>query len=405
MNVCDMAVVLRKNNTAGNSKNPWLADSVSIVVPTPAYEITSQPVPICQMAVNTPIGENAITGYSYQWNPSTYLSAANTTPTNFTYDYLSSPLPDGGVLQYLVIITRPNGCTSVDTVFVPLKGIPDVQAVDDTIICHGGGLSVCFEDNTGSGVPVTEFNWIVEDVTTGAIAETGLPVSGTGDINVSSLVNSTGASIVARCIVTPRKDGCDGVADTFNITVLPSSILNYPDIRLSACRGTTVNLSKYIDTVEFPTIVWHSTSVISVSPSGEVVINGSLHPGVATFTYEVTNRCISTALVRKTYLQILSNNIHWRRDTIITVCYEKAAALQINQIFGIESGGTFSYVADDGSDITPYIKESSTYGGAITMNGKAIYENTSARKVTITYEPGNCLAGRKFTITIILSDV
>jgi hypothetical protein len=222
---------------------------------------------------------------------------------------------------------------------------------------------------------------------------------------VPALVNSTGASIVARCIVTPHKDGCDGVADTFNIKVLPSSILNYPDIRLNVCPGTTVNLSKYIDTVESPNIVWNSVSGMPISPTGEVVTDVSGKQGVATFAYEATNRCVTTALVRKAYMRILSGNMRMGHNTV-TICHEHAEAMQINQIFGIEAGGTFSFAADDGSDITPYIKESSSYGGAITMNGNAIYKNTPARQVTVTYTPAadSCLAGRIFTIMIILTD-
>jgi hypothetical protein len=404
-NICDMVVVLRKNNTAGSSKNPWLADSIAIAVPPPVYEIRTQPAPICQMAVDVSIGEPAITGYSYQWNPTTYLSAGGT-PLNFNYDYQTNPLPDGNSLQYLVTVTRPQGCQSVDTVFVRLKGIPAVKPVADVSVCHGGGLVVDFEDDTNSGAPSTEFSWIVEAVK-GDISGTGLPASGTGNINVPSLVNDGGASTVARCIVTPNKDGCNGVADTFNITVLPSSILNYPDIRLHACSETTVNLSKYIDTVENPTIVWQSVSGIPVNPTtGEVVIGQSRQIGVTTFAYEVTNQCITTPLVRKTYIRILSNNINWRRNTL-SVCYKKAEALQINQIFGIEANGTFSYSANTGADLTPYIKESSTYGCAITMNGKEIYEQTPARQVTVTYTPApdSCIADKIFTITIILTDV
>jgi hypothetical protein len=406
MNICDMAVILRKNNTAGNSKNPWLADSISIAVPTPEYQILSQPAPICQMAVNTSIGEKFITGYTYQWSPATYLSGGgNGSPLNFTYDYRTNPLPDGGVLQYLVAVSRPNGCTSVDTVFVTLKGIPAVQPVDDTVICHGSGLTVAFEDNTGDGSLPTYFSWVVEAVE-GDFSVTGLPSAGTGNISVSSLVNATGASIVAKCIVTPRKDGCNGVADTFNIKILPSSILDYPDIRLNVCPGTTVNLSKYIDTVEYPSIVWNSVSGMPISSTGEVVINNSHTPGVATFTYAATNYCVTTALSRKVYLRILSGNMRLQRSTV-TVCYRNAEALQINQIFGIEAGGTFSYAADDGSNLTSYIRKSSSYGGAETMNGRAIYENTSARQVTVTYTPaaGSCLDGRIFTVTIILTDV
>ncbi|MDR2027341.1 MAG: hypothetical protein LBQ01_07275, partial [Prevotellaceae bacterium] len=401
MDVCNMAVVLRKNNSENSSKNPWLADSVSIAVPTPAYEITSQPLPVCQMAVNASIGEKPISGYQYEWNPATYLSGGGIgTPLDFTYDYMTSPLPDGGVLQYLVTVTRPAGCKSTDTVFVELKGIPAVKAVDDIEVCHGSGLSVNFEDNTNSGGSPTEFSWVIEAVT-GDISKTNLPGSGTGNINKSPIVNPTGASIFAKYIVTPHKDGCDGVADTFNIKVLPSSILNYPDIRLNTCPGTTVNLSKYIDTVEYPTVVWKSVYG-AVSPSGEVVIDGSRTSGVLTFTYEVTNRCVPAALTRKAYLKILSGNIRRQHNTL-AVCYDQAEALQINQIIGIEAGGTFTYTADNSIDLTPYIRESSTYGGAITMNGRAIYE-AGARTVTVTYTPApdSCLDGKIFTVTIVL---
>jgi hypothetical protein len=403
-NVCSLLLVLR--SVGAGASNPYISDSVAIVVPSPRYEITSQPSPVCQMALNTSIGESAITGYSYQWTPATYLSAGGVgTPLNFNYDYRTSPLPDGGVLQYLVSVDRPQGCNSVDTVFVRLKGIPAVEPVADIVVCPGNGLAVNFEDNTGSGVPVTEFHWTVEAVT-GDISGTGLPNAGTGNINVPSLVNATGASIVAKSIVKPEKDGCYGLADTFDIKILPASILNYPDIRLNVCPGTTVNLSKYIDTVEYPNIVWKNVSGLPVSAAGEVVIAESSQAGTATFTYEATNRCVVTPLVRKVYLRILSDDVRWQRNTV-TICHEKAEALQINQIFGIEAGGTFDYVADDGSDISTYIKTSSTYGGAITMDGKAIYKETSVRQVTITYTPDNnsCLAGTIFTIKIILTDV
>jgi hypothetical protein len=415
MNVCDMVVVLRKNNTANNSKNPWLADSVTIIVPTPAYEITSQPAPICQMAVNTSIGENAISGYSYQWNPSTYLSDGGlVTPLNFTYDYKASPLPDGTILEHFVTVTRPNGCASVDTVFVPLKGIPAVKPTDDTVVCHEKELSISFEDKTNTGGPVNEFSLIIESVK-GEKTGTGLQTSGTGNINMSSLVNVNDASIVARCIVTPHKNGCDGVSDTFNITILPSSILNYPDIRLYACPGTTVNLSKYIDTIALESLAWTNQFGVPL-PSGEIVIN---NPGMYKFKYEVTNPCLSKSIVRVAYVKILSNNSMRLQNNTVSICYEKAEVLQINQIFGIEADdGTWSYTVD-GGDVTPHIREStspsSPYYGAVIMNGRAIYKDSSipyyddilkTKKVTITYTPGSgsCLEDIVFTTTIILTE-
>jgi hypothetical protein len=100
------------------------------------------------------------------------------------------------------------------------------------------------------------------------------------------------------------------------------------------------------------------------------------------------------------------------------MCYERAEAIHVNQIFGIEAGGSFTY-SGDGGDITPYITESksplSPYYGAVVIDGKALYKDSSipyydnakkTKRITITYTPaaGSCLAGRTFTTTIILTE-
>jgi hypothetical protein len=595
-NVCSMLLVLRK--TGSGASNPYLADSIAIAVPSPVYEITAQHAPICQMAVNTSVGDKAITGYSYSWSPATYLSTGNGTPVNFTYDYNTSPLPDGATLQYFVSITRPNGCTSVDTVFVKLKGIPAVKPTDDTVLCDGAGLIINFEDPTNSGGPPTTFNWTVTALT-GSISGTGLPASGNGSINVSSLVNKTNAAIVASCTVTPQKDACDGVADIFDITinpcptmhtvsgyplivcdseqipsilfgtdisnpaveyswtvgnyaslglssasgtdnipqmtavnntadtiravfkvspkigdctgteqefmikirvrlaqnapavsedticyntasgqisggtviggaipysyqwqdstdgvnwadisgetgencqsadltltthyrrivtssancgkdtsstvtitVLPSSLLNYPDLRIRVCPdGTDVNLSKYIDTLYLTGAPqWKKLSGIPIGEYTGVIPASSLGTArMHTFSYTLGNPCVSN-ITRKVYLETLEpGRIRPLRDSI-SVCYKYAEALQLNQIFGVDAGSSsWTYTGDDGSDLSTYVSESLTYGGAETMDAKAVYENTSVRRISITYTPtDSCFAGKPFTIKIILTDL
>jgi hypothetical protein len=214
-NICSMLLVLRK--TGGGLSNPYLSDSVAIVVPSPRYEIMSQPSAICQMDVDKPIGENSITGYSYSWDPSTYLSAANITPTNFTYDYQTNPVVNDTLLTYLVSIARPNnGCVSEDTVFVPLKGIPFVDA-NDTSVCNNSPLHIIFTDhtNTTPSNPTT-FVWTVANG-----SSIGLPPFGTGDINVAQLTNPTTTPIIATITVTPTKNGCTGVGNVFTVTVYP----------------------------------------------------------------------------------------------------------------------------------------------------------------------------------------
>jgi hypothetical protein len=110
-----------------------------------------------------------------------------------------------------------------------------------------------------------------------------------------------------------------------------------------------------------------------------------------------------------------SNGLKQSRDTV-TVCYETAEAVNINQIFGIDADGTWTYVSDCSATVLkPYVKDSAAYGGAVIMNGKGIYENSSigfygttdTKRVVFTYKSGinSCLNGKSYTIVIILYDV
>jgi predicted metalloprotease len=101
------------------------------------------------------------------------------------------------------------------------------------------------------------------------------------------------------------------------------------------------------------------------------------------------------------------------KDSIV-ICYKYAEAIQLNQLFGIEANGTWSFEAFDSNgvavtlNIDDYVKtaQSGIYNGATIMNGKAIYETTVARKIVVTYTSaaGSCLAGEKYPVKIILTD-
>jgi hypothetical protein len=89
------------------------------------------------------------------------------------------------------------------------------------------------------------------------------------------------------------------------------------------------------------------------------------------------------------------------RDTV-TIYYIHAEAININQLFGLESGGTPSY--DYGTTVAPYITLTS-HGGTV-FNGKTFYSTQLANvvMVTFTYTPAECLAGKTYKLVIILSD-
>jgi sugar lactone lactonase YvrE len=203
------------------------------------------------------------------------------------------------------------------------------------------------------------------------------------------------------------------------ITTYPTP--NYPDIRVRVCPdlGKSINLSKYIDAFNVTYLKWESISpvipITDPTASGTIMTDDlNVYMRVHTFEYTVGNLCASSNIRRKVYLETLKQGkMRALRDSIV-ICYERAEAVNINQIFGIDACGTWSFEAFESDCFTPvnnidaYITESTSpaYGGAVIMNGKAIYKNTSARKILITYTPADdsCLAGRAFTIKIVLTE-
>ncbi|MDR2286225.1 MAG: hypothetical protein LBE04_01925, partial [Prevotellaceae bacterium] len=105
------------------------------------------------------------------------------------------------------------------------------------------------------------------------------------------------------------------------------------------------------------------------------------------------------------------------KDTI-AVCYKHAEAVNINQIFGIEAGGSWEYYSSAQHDVDNYVKQSTSpvHGGAVVMNGKGIYEDTSisdtlyhgvkAKTVKFTYTPDSdsCLKNKAYSVVIVLTE-
>jgi hypothetical protein len=118
-----------------------------------------------------------------------------------------------------------------------------------------------------------------------------------------------------------------------------------------------------------------------------------------------------TDVKRKVYLETLKpDRMRPLRDTV-SICYVHADAVNINQLFGIDAGGEWSWSSPDGN-IDAYVVESTspTYAGAVTMNGKAIYESLAVSPddvitVEFTYktDDNSCLHGKEYKMVIILT--
>jgi hypothetical protein len=222
--------------------------------------------------------------------------------------------------------------------------------------------------------------------------------------------------------VTDSKCSYAYSSNMVEITVRHSSLYNYPDLRVRVCphAGTSINLSKYIDTLDLKSGYpqWKSLSSVMIGASdGVISANSLVSQGIYTFTYTVSNPCTTSDITRKVYLEVLKDGrMRPFRDTIV-ICSDNAEAVNINQIFGIDANGSWEYYSWTADDVNAYVTEShsSKYSGAVVMNGKKIYNSNSigsytyhgisTKKVVFTYKALNasCLKGKSYTIVIILT--
>jgi hypothetical protein len=201
---------------------------------------------------------------------------------------------------------------------------------------------------------------------------------------------------------------------TGSLRVKAYPAFNYPDIRVSICPDAgTVKLSKYIDTVgvvDMSSIQWTSRipGIPITQPYGEVSTADLSSARVHTFTYKLSSLCMGEQQ-RMLYLEALRDDMKRRLKDTVAICYMYADAIHLDQIFGIEANGIFSY----SPDVSQHVSQSSS--GATIMNGKAIYGDSTvpdynyhgavAKKIEVTYTPdsGSCLAGKAYTVVIILT--
>jgi hypothetical protein len=411
-NICDMLLVL--NKTGAGASNPWLSKSDTLVVPVPVYEIREQPLPICPMSENTSIGEQPITGgYTYSWSPfgftGNYLSATNTTPVDFTYDYKSTPVADDSVLPYLVTITRPTGCQSVDTVFVPLKGIPSVDNIGLKPVCNGGSLTVSFADATNTnptGNP-TSFRWKVISVSGGTIG--GLPAID-AEVTANSinrtLTNNGVAPAQAVIRVIPTKGGCDGQHKDFTVRVYPTPTLSSSLTPAAICSGETFNYTATSATSATTSVAfsWTRAAVAGITPNtgagnsatvNETLTNTTADPVEVTYRFTLTvngGQCSNTQEVKVTVKPkpILSSTL-----TPPAICSGEEFSYNATSA---TSGTTFSWTRAAITGITP------ATGNGSSTNISETLTNTTSAPINVTYvftlTANDCTNTENVTVTV-----
>jgi hypothetical protein len=202
------------------------------------------------------------------------------------------------------------GLTCSDTETFSIEIAPDqvVNSIDDIEKCNGDALSINF---SGSG-QVYEWSKLSGSSTL------GIPQSGTGNISVASLTNTTINVLRAEYSVRPKfvhpvdnTKVCYGSEQRFNISVYPTPTLTTPVDLGSICSGDTFNYTASSATsgvifswtrASIPGINGGSGGTGNSEVISEVLNNSSNIPVTVVYEYTLSTQgsCPTTVEVRVT---------------------------------------------------------------------------------------------------------
>jgi len=197
--------------------------------PAQTFTITVNPIPnvnqpadvtVCSGAAvvaNFTGSPGAVFGWSND-NPAIGLGASGSGNLNFTSANVAV------VEVGTITVTPSNGCLGAPLTFtITVNPTPTVIDQPNQTICSGSQVTATF---SGTNNPV--FNW------TNNNTSIGLAASGSG--NISFVAGNAGLGTIT---VTPTENGCVGIPQTFDITVLGLPVVD-PALDVNSCAGTAV---------------------------------------------------------------------------------------------------------------------------------------------------------------------
>lgn len=347
---------------------------------------------------------------------------------NNQWKYYGFPivLPEGVSSIRFEIFNSATVASGNDVVYDDIEVRLCVSPVNVTLsandLCAGDNLTFngSFNDVNGTMGSELVYHWlfkkdnnsewiIIEDEVSDNPVNAHLAISGIQQ------ANSGYYKLVVGNAATINLNNCRASSDSIHIKVLPNSVT--PDIRIQFCSEPSriIKLSSYIDTIGINFITWDKTFIINPDfIAGTESTTGSVNSSdfkEGTYTYQYTVKGTCTDGSAKLFMTVNRNNLTTLQPDTVIICYENAERLQINQIMGVEAGGSIVFDPYSAAD-QAYITENS-YGG-INYNGKEAYtalgtnetfNGNAVRIVKFKYIPkeGSCMTTDGKSIMLILT--
>ncbi len=283
-----------------------LSDLWKFNVPTPIIT-SNNSLSICSgNAVNLGLTSDIPSSFTWQAINNNSVNGETTisTASSIINDVLinQTTLPQN--IIYNVTPTSNNGCIgTTQSINVTINPTP-------TITNNSLSQAIC------SGVNTTAVTWTPNVAGTSyawtgvasAATVTGFTASGNGNLPVMAIVNSSNASQTVTYTVTPSRNGCNGPAVSYVITVNPTPVLTLSGNQI-ICGGQTTTVSAHTNSVaggSFSYAIQNPASIPATVTGYPTTGNGQIPAATihnsgtspSTLTYLVTptaNNCNGTA--------------------------------------------------------------------------------------------------------------
>ncbi|NBX79179.1 MAG: hypothetical protein EBQ94_02185 [Flavobacteriales bacterium] len=191
--------------------------------------------------------------------------------------------------QVATITVTPisSGCNSTPITFtITVKPMPAVLSSFNQTTCHNGFTNAI---NFSGAINGTVYNW------TNSNSLIGCTANGSGNIPSFIALNTTQNVQVAYFLVTPSFNGCYGITDTFNISVIPLPTIN-PIADQYVCHNDSTNVINFSGAINGTVYNWtNGNSSIGCATSGTGDIP-SFQVQNTTFGSQIANFVVTPSL-------------------------------------------------------------------------------------------------------------
>jgi hypothetical protein len=215
-----------------------VSGSLTCLGPVQNFSITVNPIPTVDPILPLTLCNNAVSQVDfsstfmnnspnvfYNWtnsNTAIGITANGTGDISFLATNTTNGLIQGTVQVTPIYINNAVSCTGLpQNVAITINPTPTVDTISNVLVCAGQNVLVDFYSTFN--VPQTTYNW------TSTIPSMGMGASGTGSGMSFTSVNNTAVPQNATISVTPVFSNagvtCNGVAETFEITVNPIPVV------------------------------------------------------------------------------------------------------------------------------------------------------------------------------------